>query len=181
MLSEGRRRRLGWFSDAITASQATPVYHWGYRSNWWGYRAPDYGTNDRVLIDTAGAGTFAGIVASYASFVGHLGNDGQVSTVYNGLEVGLTGRAAAGEAYVDLHPSAGSPDYDVRLRSTGGTSTAGNSTLQLLAGTVTTAAPLVLTRAPFAGYLATTAGSATNTVSIANGSSPRFRPVRGRC
>jgi hypothetical protein len=71
-------------------------------------------------------------------WVAYPNTDNQVSSSGASLELGSVGRAVAGPAYVDFHSSVGSPDFDARILSSGGSSsTIGQGALTVQAGSLT--------------------------------------------
>jgi len=77
-----------------------------------------------------------GDIVTSGSVTTDSGEDGQVVIEAgpgdNGkIEIGKPGRAIAGSPYIDFHSSAGSPDFDVRMTSTGGNATSGQAVLYI--------------------------------------------------
>ncbi|WP_445663094.1 tail fiber domain-containing protein [Enterobacter soli] len=75
----------------------------------------------------SGSNTFSAATFTTASFGGS-------STSSTGIEIGSI--TTAGSAYVDLHSSGTNNDYDVRIISSGGSSTVGQGNLSITANTV---------------------------------------------
>lgn len=82
---------------------------------------------------TGGTAAFTGALSTTGTLIASNGTDGAISLTGGAIEIGKAGRASAGAVYIDFHSSAGSPDYDVRIMSTNGSTTAGNGSLVLMA------------------------------------------------
>jgi hypothetical protein len=77
----------------------------------------------RYAIDATGAHTFSGPISTNSN----------LTLNGNSIELGPT---AAGPAYIDFHSSGTGNDFDTRLISSGGSSGAGNGTLDIYAGSI---------------------------------------------
>ena len=86
-------------------------------------------TTTGALLVTGGVGVQGSLtganIASTAGVYAQRGGTGEIflGTDSNGqIELGQPGRASAGAPYMDWHSSQNSPDYDVRIQASGGTS-----------------------------------------------------------
>lgn len=91
----------------------------------------------------SGAISGASTIQTSSTIAGYASLDTQVSFSPAGIEVGRTGRSAAGSSFIDWHSSASSPDYDVRLVSSGGTTTSGQGALSILAASTSFSGPII--------------------------------------
>lgn len=104
--------------------------------------ARDFSTFARDFsITTAGVVTIPKLsvtnqMQSTVAVYAQAGLDGevQIGNDSNGsIEIGKTGRVAAGSPYIDFHSSINSGDFDVRVIATGGNATSGSGMLNVMA------------------------------------------------
>lgn len=91
------------------------------------------GTDGRTIQNSGATIDDNNNLSTAGTLIANRGTDGEVLLKLSSLEIGRDDRTAAGAAYIDFHSSAGSPDYDTRILSTGGTTTAGQGTLNYYA------------------------------------------------
>lgn len=94
------------------------------------------GTDGRTIQNSGATIDDNNNLSTAGTLIANRGTDGEIvvgSNLVSLIELGKVGRTAAGAAYIDFHSSAGSPDYDTRILSTGGTTTAGQGTLNYYA------------------------------------------------
>ena len=87
------------------------------------------GTDGRTIQNSGATIDDNNNLSTAGTLIANRGTDGEVLLQPSSLEIGRDDRTAAGAAYINFHSSAGSPDYDTRIVSTGGTTTAGQGTL----------------------------------------------------
>jgi hypothetical protein len=86
--------------------------------------------------DGSSALQIGGAVRTTSTLTARAGTDGESSfgaDANGSIELGKQGRAAAGTPFIDFHSSTNNTDHDVRLVASGGTATAGQGTLSMLA------------------------------------------------